>query len=204
MRLLFIRHPETQANVQKLIYGRSESEYSDKGKASILWVVKQMRELNFDAMYASPLKRTAYLAEQIAQEHGYEEIIFEERLMEMHCGIFENMSNQDAKEKYKNEYEELLNNYSRYVIPQGESFEMVYHRTAALLNEIFEEFKKKDTDKTIVFVTHSMVIRSALAYLLKIQLDDIWHIKIDPASIVDIHYEADFAMLQGLKSPSCK
>jgi len=198
MRLIFIRHPETQANVKGLIYGRSESDYSDMGKASVSWVVEQMKELDFDVIYASPLKRTAYLAEQIAKDHDADGIIFEDRLMEMHCGIFENMSNSDAREKYKDEYESLINNYNRYVIPQGESFEMVYHRVVTFLKETF---KNHPAEQTIVFVAHSMVILAALAYLLQIELDDIWHIKINPAAIVDVHYEAEFGMLQGLKAP---
>lgn len=201
MRLIFIRHPETQANVNKLIYGRSESDYSEAGRTSILWVVEQMRNLDFDVMYASPSKRTTFLAEQIAKDHNFTDIRSEERILEMHCGIFENMSNGEAKKKYEKEYDALINNYTHYVIPQGESFKMVRDRVKLFLEEIFQKHSK---EQTIVFVTHSMVIRSALSYLLKIDLDDIWHIKIDPASIVDIHYESEFAMLQGLRAPSSK
>lgn len=198
MRLVFIRHPETQANVKKLIYGRSESDYSEHGTASVLWVVEQMKDLDFDAMYVSPLKRTTYLAQQIAKDHDFKNIIFEERILEMHCGIFENMTTEKVLKQYRKQYEALMQDYSHYVIPEGESFELVRHRVIGFLKELFQKHTEK---QTIVIVAHSMVIRAALSYLLQIDLDDIWHIKIDPAAIVDINYECEFAMLQGLSAP---
>jgi len=33
VKLILIRHPETEANAKRLIYGRKESEYTEKGRA---------------------------------------------------------------------------------------------------------------------------------------------------------------------------
>lgn len=217
MRLILIRHPETMANVNKLIYGRTESEYSTRGAASIAWVVEQLRSVSIDEMYASPLQRTKYLAEAIAAAHGFQNIQPEERVMEMHFGIFENMSNSQAKEEYPQEYKNLMSKYSSYQIPGGESFQRVKERVTDFLQELREnevedervnvqEQREADSPrsrngKTIVVITHSMAIRGALSYLLGISLEDIWHIKLNPASIVDLDYRCGYAMLQQLKSP---
>lgn len=215
MRLIFIRHPETMANVNKLIYGRTESNYSKVGEASIPWVVEQMREICIDEMYVSPLLRTRYLAEQIAKSHDFAQMNFEDRILEMNFGIFENMTNKEARVSYPKEYEALMNDYSHFQIPEGESFLMVQERVKRFLKELQDREEKERErvesegdkprempEKTIVIVAHSMVIRSALAYLLNIDLERIWHIKMNPASIVDVDYRYGYAMLQQLKSPA--
>lgn len=68
MKLIFIRHPETEANVKRLIYGKTESEYSDRGRASVNAVVEQLSNKKIDAIYSSPRKRAADLAEAIAKD----------------------------------------------------------------------------------------------------------------------------------------
>lgn len=215
MRLIFIRHPETMANVNKLIYGRTESEYSQEGAASIPWVVEQMHGISIDEMYVSPLQRTKYLAEQIALDHGFTDMVMEERILEMNFGVFENMTNAQARASYPSEYAALMKNYSHFQIPGGESFFMVRERVQDFLHELSEkenlELERAESDgadpkelpqKVIVAVAHSMVIRSALSCLLGIGLEDIWHIKMNPASIVDVDYRHGYAMLQQLKSPA--
>ena len=56
-------------------------------------------------------------------------------------------------------------------------------------------------ERTVVAVAHSMVIHAALAHLLHLNLSDVWHIKVEPGSIVDLDYRCGFAMLQELKGP---
>lgn len=214
MRLIFIRHPQTMANAGKLIYGRTESEYSKEGAASVPWVVEQLKHIHIDEMYVSPLKRTKYLAQQIAEDHGFADMVLEDRIIEMNFGIFENMTNQAAKEAYPEEYRQLLEHYSSFHIPKGESFQMVQQRVIQFLSELeqrenIEIQAQKEAgkggdcvyEKTIVIVAHSMVIRSALSYLLNISLDDIWHIKLNPAAIADVDYRYGYAMLQQLNCP---
>lgn len=222
MRLLFIRHPQTRANVQRVIYGRTESDYSPEGEKSIPGIVEQLRGGKPDRIYASPLRRTAYLAQRIGADHGMEEQIrYEERLLEMDFGIFENRSAEEAKAIPGGHYEKLMADYNNYVIPEGESFQQVKDRVKAFLEELkaeenaeleslrretdsepFEEITAQISDRrTYVIVAHSMVIRGALSYLLDISLDAIWHLRIEPGSVVDVLYDYDFAMLQGLILP---
>lgn len=226
MRLIFVRHPQTEANVEGLIYGRLDAQYSEAGRASIPAIVESLRGVNFDALIASPLSRTKYLAEEIVKDHGTaaEEIRFEERVLEMHFGVMEGMTTKEAKEQQKEVYEALMANYEEYVVPGGESCVMVYERVGAFLKELYGEFEgprekaelsawdewsgnvkpaagSREREKTVVVVAHSMVIHIALSHLLKIPLHEIWHIKIEPGSIVDLDWRCDFAMLQGLAGP---
>ena len=57
VKLILIRHPETEANAKRLIYGRTESEYTEKGRASVATVVEQLSQIDIHMIYSSPLKR---------------------------------------------------------------------------------------------------------------------------------------------------
>jgi alpha-ribazole phosphatase len=225
MKLIFIRHPETEANVRKVIYGRTDSWYSPKGEASVALVTERLRDLEIDRIYASPLKRAAFLAEEITVDHNRRregeplKVAHDDRLIEMNFGIFENKSNQEAKELYGEGFEKLWQDFLNFKIPGGENLTQVRDRVVDFLKEICaqepvgrslaEELKEdpigalepaKTTEITLVIVAHSLVIRSALSWFLNISLEDIWHIDIKPAGMVEILYRNGYAMLTKLTS----
>lgn len=215
MRLIFVRHPQTEANESKLIYGRLDAQYSDAGRASIPAILEALRGVKFDALIASPLSRTRYLAQAIAADHGFseEEIRLDDRVIEMNFGIIEGMTAKEAKEQQKEAYDAFMADYERYVIPEGESCFLVYQRVGQFLKDIYEEFegseqrgkgseqRAKRSEQTVVVVAHSMVIHTALSHLLKTALEEMWHMKIEPGAIVDLDWRCGFAMLQGLSGP---
>lgn len=226
MRLIFVRHPQTEANVKGLIYGRYDAQYSEEGRGTIPAILESLRGVDFDAIIASPLSRTRLLAEKIAEDHGLtgSDIHYDDRILEMNFGVLEAMSTKEAREQKKEIYEALLADYEQYQIPEGESCVMVYERVRAFLDELYTIFEervdkpelsvweawsgtlnsdpeKEEREKTVLVVAHSMVIHVALAHLLKIALHEIWHVKIEPGSLVDLDWRSNFAMLQGLSGP---
>jgi alpha-ribazole phosphatase len=194
MRLILIRHPETQANVKGLIYGRSESDYSEKGRASIDWVVDHLQGRTIHTIYASPLSRTADLAAAIGNNQEVP-VLFHDDLLEMNFGLFENMTPEEAADRYRSYFNAYMNDYAGYAIPEGESFKEVYDRVAGFLKSL------PDGQVTCVIVTHGMVIKAALAYLLDISLEEVWHISTKPAAIIEIEYTERYGVLHGLTGP---
>ena len=239
MRLILIRHPRTEANEQKLVYGRTDALYSESGKATIPGIVEALHAVNIDQMYSSPLTRTRLLAREIAFDHriSEEQIRMDDRILEMDFGKFENMTIPQLEATYPKEYQEYINDFNEYVVPGGESYRQLYERVGEFLKEIYrrheqgiEEEKHRDAldlevgegtdedhgwfevknamasqerkkEETVVVVAHSMVIHAALAHLLNLDLNDVWHIKTEPGSIVDLDWRYEFAMLQSLSGP---
>ncbi len=223
MRLIFVRHPETEANVKRLIYGRTDSAYSEKGEASVEKVVNHMADKHIDAIYSSPLRRAAFLAEAIAENHSDGsrklEVIKDDRLQEMHFGIFENKTNKEAEELYGEGYDQFWHDFANFDVPEGENLGQVKERVVDFLNCIcangttkksLRELMKEDPEKvleqqhkksrTVIIVAHALVIKSALSFLLNMPLDKIWHIDIQPAAIVQVSYHNGFGVLTELRS----
>lgn len=226
MRLIMIRHPKTEANERKLVYGWTDALYSEAGKATIPWIVEKLHDVKIDRIYTSPLTRTRLLAEAIAADHavaagdasdhgaavgesagcGAEaapEIFADERIMEMNFGKFENKTTAELEKEYPEEFRSYRENFNDAVVPGGESYRQVAERTVAFLKEIYQRHEGERTgdEETVVVVSHSLVIHAAMGYLLGVDLDDVWHFKTEPGTVVDFDWRYEYAMLQGLYGP---
>ena len=202
MRLIMIRHPKTQANERKLVYGRTDALYSEEGEATIPGIVEKLHDVKIDRIYSSPLTRTRLLAEAIAADHGpaAPDIVMDDRILEMDFGLFENMTIPELEEKYPEEFSEYRKNFNDCVVPGGESFRQLSERTVDFLKDIYQRYEDGE-EETIVVVSHSMVIHAAIGYLMDIDLDDVWRVKVEPGSMIDFDWRYDYAMLQSLSGP---
>lgn len=205
MKFIFVRHPETEALVKKIIYGQTNSPYTEKGKKSVPWVRDQLLKENIAQIYSSPLDRTRTLAEEIAKSHMELNLTIDERITEMSVGILEQMTLKEAREKHPEHVELFMADFGNHKIPGSELFSEVKHRVSDFLEEIIlkEEKRSKEghPERLIIVVSHSMAIRAALAYLFDVDLSALWHIKINPAAIIKIKYQDGFALLEGLVDP---
>jgi len=184
IKLIFIRHPETEANAQRLVYGRTESEYTPRGIESIAWVLDQLSDRGIDRIYASPLKRAALLAGEIAKSNSPPiDVVFDDRLMEMDFGKFENRTIEEIKELFGEDLLRFRKDYVDFRVPKGESFSEVQDRVIEFIGEL----KAKKDNETIVIVAHSLVIRAALSFLMNIPLREIRRFDIRPSGIVEIN-----------------
>ena len=221
-----IRHPETEANVRKVLYGRTDSWYSPKGLASIDWVLEQTAGLEIEQIYSSSLRRASYLAEKIAEYHSRgknKELLtvqYDDRLLERNFGILENKSYQEARELYGEAFDDLWKDVAHFPVPQGETLSEVKTRVTEFLEDLkngrdlgipFEEMRVRDPvggmepenreEKVVLVVAHSMVIRSMLAAIMDIPLARVWHFDLRPAGMVEILFHHRRGMITRLINP---
>ena len=69
MKILLIRHPQTEALKNRIIYGRSESPLTPEGVASIAWAAEKLKAADLAVLFCSPQERARLLADGIAKEH---------------------------------------------------------------------------------------------------------------------------------------
>lgn len=193
MRLILIRHVETIANAQKKYIGKTKSNYTDKGKKQIEKILKSLENESVDKIYSSPLPRAFKLANKISYSLE-KDIKTESALEEFNFGVFENKTYKEVKSDYKEEWNGWINDYISYKIPKGESLKEVYIRVSKFIDSL------KDTNKTFVLVTHGGIIQTIMTYLLDLEIDDRWHFKIPPGSIVEIEFENNFGILTKLNT----
>lgn len=154
MNIIVVRHGQTDWNVRDLLQGRTDIELNETGKLQAIETASNLKNINIDAIFVSPLKRTRRTAEEINRTKNLNMTI-DERLIERGFGDYEGKTCVDFKK-----YWDLQANISDNNV---EPIKELFARTYSLLNEIWELYG--NTDKTILLVTHNgtnLVITSIL------------------------------------------
>ena len=83
--IYFVRHGETDFNIEKRIQGQLDIELNKNGINQAEECARKFSDLNIDIIYSSPLKRAKLTAEIINKYHNVP-IVFDDRLMEFNAG----------------------------------------------------------------------------------------------------------------------
>jgi len=159
MRLIIVRHGETEKNVKKIIQGQTHGTLTKKGIQQHKKLAKRFKDEKIDVIYSSDLRRTKHLAKEILKCQKIP-INYAKELRERKFGIFEGKS-----KKYIIKHEkEIGTNWYEFKPKKGESPDDMQIRTEKFYKKIISKYK--NTNKTILFVTHAGFITHLLLYIL--------------------------------------
>lgn len=193
MRLILVRHIEIEANAAGKYIGQSYSEYSERGLRQLDYLFKLLLKEKIDKIYSSPLPRALKLAKLFSVKKA-SEVLVEEALKEMNFGIFEGKAYQEIMKEMNREWEKWCSDYINYRIPEGESFLDFHQRVIKFIDKLV----KGGGENTYLLVTHGGVIRSSIVHLLSLDIEQAWHFKITPASVVEIEYKDGYGVITRL------
>ncbi|WP_238917871.1 alpha-ribazole phosphatase [Clostridium sp. YIM B02555] len=182
MKLLLIRHGETEWNIKGKIQGSCDIELNATGIRQAEELSSKMLEnkYNFSKIYSSKQKRASKTAEILSKATNVEYAVIE-GLEEMNLGVWEGLSWAEVKEKYPTEYEEWYINRRYTKTPKGESYEDMLKRVFAAIKNII-----KENCEDVVIVTHSAVIMSIQCFLTNTPFDEMTKFKTENTSITEV------------------
>jgi alpha-ribazole phosphatase len=179
IKLILIRHGESDGNVQRKFSGFQDVDLTEKGIWQAKRLAQRLEEVSVDTIYCSDLKRARHTAEIIFGDRG-KDIVTNSKFREINFGVWEGYTFEEVKSKfgYGDEFNHLMENIKpEAAIPQGESLVDLNNRVMTELNRILEEHKRADKDKTIGLVCHGGTIRVILCNVLNIELKYMWNIE---------------------------
>lgn len=161
-RIILIRHGESQANVDRYLFGRVPDytiELTEKGCEQAKEAGKRLKELVGDEsmyFYVSPFWRARSTFEGVASVFPRSQFEYgeEPRLREQEWGYLRSQQEFDHICKERREYGTFY-----YRIPGGEAGSDVYDRINDLLGSLHRDFMDKDFPENCVLVTHGLTIR---------------------------------------------
>ncbi len=183
MRILFLRHPETVANERYLIYGEMDFPYTQHGEWQVSEVVKNIGRWPITQIVSSPLNRAKTLAQAVGKVLDLE-VNLDARLEEMHQGIFEGLTLDEAKEKDVVAYEVMMEGDMSYVVPGGESYDMLCHRVDDFIKSL--NMDETDENTCLLVVSHGGVIRTAIEMLIDAEPGFSWLLEVGNGVVIDI------------------
>lgn len=161
-RIILIRHGESEANVDKYLFGRVPDytiELTEKGRMQAQEAGQRLKELVGEEslyFYVSPFWRARSTFEEAAASFPGEQFRYSEepRLREQEWGYLRCQEDFDKICRERREYGTFY-----YRIPGGEAGSDVYDRINDLLGSLYRDFANQDFPQNCVLVTHGLTIR---------------------------------------------
>ena len=178
MKLILVRHGETDANKRGLIQGVSAAPLNELGLAQ---AEAAARAVEFEApfaLYASPLLRAAQTAAAIARRAGIEPVT-ESGLIEMDVGEFDGLTGRELRERFPDVMRRWDENAFYTALPGGESLSNVRDRAWRTIQTLAQ---RHESD-TVVAVTHNFTIQMIVCATLDMPPNGFRRLKVDLGSI---------------------
>ncbi|RLJ00974.1 MAG: histidine phosphatase family protein [Candidatus Aenigmatarchaeota archaeon] len=159
MKLLIVRHGETEYNVKKIFQGTLNEKLNQKGVEQANKLSLRLKDEKIDVIFSSTLDRAKKTAEIINKYHNLE-IQFKEELKEKNFGDLQGKSWDELCDIVKKSGVE----FHKYKPLNGESGVEAQKRIVDFLYKIIEQH----SEKTVLFVTHGAVIMELLFHLTEL------------------------------------
>lgn len=168
MELYIIRHGETEWNNEKRLQGRSDIELNSYGIELAQITSEALKEVEFDLIYSSPLKR-AYKTAEILRGSRDIMINTDDRLREMCFGAYEGEKTDDLPESFWKFFDDPVNFEPA---EGGESYEDVVKRAKSFIDEVV--VKASEKYKRMLIVAHGALNKALMITLNHQGIEDYW------------------------------
>jgi probable phosphoglycerate mutase len=168
MELYIIRHGETDWNKEKRLQGRSDTELNEYGIELAEITGEALKDVHFDCIYSSPLKRAVKTAQIIKRDRDLE-IITDDRLREISFGVVEGVPMSERPEGFQKFFTDPAN----YVAPEGgESYEELVKRTGEFIEDVVVPASK--TMERMLIVAHGALNKALMLNLTHDEIKNFW------------------------------
>ena len=173
MKIYFVRHGETKWNKRSKLQGQVDIPLSENGLKQAAVTADGMKDIPFDCIFSSPLKRAYVTAKTIKGKRDVP-IIRDANLMEMNFGNYDGRSYVKMMNNPKyTRYQRFFHDPAHYRAPKnGENFYDLEKRTRAFFEE--KILPLEGEKENILVVAHGCVIRSFIVALTDRKIADFW------------------------------
>lgn len=166
MRLILVRHGETESNRLNLALGQDDVPLNERGLWQAERVGQALAHEPLAAVYSSPLRRTQDTARAVAAPHNLT-VQIEQGLIEMDIGEVDGLTLAEVRSRYPDLLKTWISEEGpNQPMPGGERMVDVQERAWATVQEL----AARHADETVAAVTHNFVILSLLVRVLGVRL----------------------------------
>lgn len=198
MRLIIVRHGESEWNRIGRYQGQGDAPLSDLGLRQAEALALRLADEPLDAIFTSALQRAAKTAEAIARYHRDTPLEQSPALLEIHHGDWQGLLADEVIERYGEGLREWREHPTRAQMPNGESFSNILKRVLDFKEYLCAAY----SGRNVLISTHDVVVKILVADALGMNMDRINRIWVTNASISVIEYGEDLPYLVSL-SEAC-
>lgn len=176
--LFLVRHGEVESRYHRVFGGRIDMDLSEQGGVQASRLANWLATKNFDAVYASPMRRVQLTMEPF-QRHFPGQPVVLPGLREVDFGDWTGFGWDEIQKRFGMSALEWLQHLEADRVPGAEPVSQFRLRTGGALQTILSE----QAGKTVAVFCHGGVIRMLLAQLLDQSLAWFEKVEIEYASV---------------------
>jgi broad specificity phosphatase PhoE len=194
VKLLLIRHAQSQGNFEGRLQGRKEFPLTELGLAQASALAERLTSSGLAAVYSSPIRRAYDTAGKIAERTGLD-IAVEPRVQEYDFGdLLSGLTWPEIREKQPDIVNALMSNESEFPRYPGEEGRKAFRlRVCSALAEIVERHRH---DTAVAVVAHAGPVAVYVLETLGRKYSRPIPFRIDNASVTTVELAAESTPFQ--------
>jgi broad specificity phosphatase PhoE len=180
-QLTLLRHAEVDVRYQGVFGGQIDMDLSPRGHDQAAALAKYLQKREFDAIYASPMKRAQQTLLPLLATRKCQPVTMP-GLREVHFGDWTGLTWAEVNAKFQASVHQWLDHLEQAAIPNAETVAAFRDRVEPHLREIL----RSHPGKKVAIVCHGGTIRMLLSILLGLPLSRMAQFEIEYASITDV------------------
>ncbi len=188
VRLLLVRHGETDWNRESRFQGIRDIPLNENGKKQGEMAAEFLKEVKIDFGITSSMLRPKETAEIILKYHPDVTLESKSELVEICHGLWEGKLKSEIEAEFPGMLQEWEENPETVQMPEGENLQEVWDRAVASWNEIVKVYCNSEPPKTGIIVAHDAINKVILCYLLGLKPANFWNIKQGNGAVSVIDY----------------
>ncbi|MBR1508600.1 MAG: 2,3-diphosphoglycerate-dependent phosphoglycerate mutase [Eubacterium sp.] len=219
MKLVLIRHGESEWNKLNLFTGWTDVDLSEKGHEEAKNAGKLLKAegYDFDICYTSYLKRAIHTLNHVLDEmdRTWLPVVKSWKLNERHYGALQGLNKSETAEKYGEEQvkiwrrsfnitpppldpsderapinQDMFRDVDKSVLPLTESLEITIERAVPFFNEVIK--KDMEAGKRVIIAAHGNSLRALVKYFDNISDEDIIGVNIPTGTPLVYEFDDNF------------
>lgn len=178
MRLVLVRHGETEWNREYRVQGQADLPLNQSGRVQAEAIAGALRGEPIEAVYTSPLSRARETARAIGDRHQVD-ITIDGGLKELNVGLVDGKYYPEMRTDYPDFFRVWADDPALARWPGGETLLELQDRVWATLQSIID----RNYVRSVVIVSHLFVLLAVLCRALDLSLTDFRRLNISVASI---------------------
>ena len=195
MRMLLLRHAETDWNRERRFHGWRDTPLSATGREQAEAAARLLAASPLAAVWSSPLGRARETAAIIAAPHKL--IVREsEAFKEMGFGEWEGLTGADVRARFPEAHRAWAETPHAAGWPGAETLDVVRTRALAGLGDL----RAAHDGQTVCLVSHGITSRILILEALGLGLDRLWALQLSSTGISELEFRDDWTTLHRMNS----
>ncbi|MBP5974524.1 histidine phosphatase family protein [Brasilonema sp. CT11] len=187
VRLLLVRHGETEWNRQTRFQGQIDVPLNDNGKQQAQKAAQFLKDVEIDFAVSSTMVRPKETAEIILQYHTDVNLELQDGLREISHGLWEGKLEKEIEQEFPGELDRWRTTPAQVQMPEGENLQQVWQRSVAAWESIVQTALANELKIGLV-VAHDATNKTLLCHVLGLSSEHFWNFRQGNGAVSVIDY----------------